>query len=105
MANGPRRRTGFAGRPLALRRELLAVLGKADNLTATELAAFAFSGRVCRSRTPSCSPAQLASTRRALRRLLANGRVDVVGYCRRHRLFALTGRTAFPPLDVGVLDG
>ncbi|SFO25770.1 hypothetical protein SAMN05216330_102435 [Bradyrhizobium sp. Ghvi] len=106
MPKGPRRRTGnFAGRPLALRRELLAVLDRADKLTARELAASVYSGRVCLCRPQACSRSQLASTRKALCRLIDKGRVVVAGHHRRRQLFSLTGRDPFPPLDLGSLDG
>ena len=99
------RKTGFAHRPLALRRELLAVLGRVDRATAAELASFAYAGRVNRSRPPSCSTARIGATRRALRRLIDRGHVIVVGVHRGRRLFALSRRAEFPPLELGPLDG
>lgn len=104
MANEPRRQRGFAGRPLALRRELLAILERVDRLTATELASCAFRGRIMLAHPSVCSTAQLNSVRRALRRLIARGHVGVVGYRQRHRLFVLTSRRSFPPLELGALE-
>ncbi|MGY3690829.1 hypothetical protein ACVIGA_000909 [Bradyrhizobium sp. USDA 3240] len=97
MSKRSRRQTGYAGRPLALRRELLAILGRVDKLSVRELAAAAYSGRVCRSRPPSCSAAQITATRKAIRRLIDRGHVVAVGVYRRRQLFALAGRDD-PPL-------
>lgn len=99
------RKTGFAHRPLALRRELLAVLGRIDALTLRELASFTYSGRVYRSHLPSCSASQLSATRKAIRRLIERGHVVVAGHHRGRRLFALARRAASPPLELGSLDG
>ncbi|MFZ5712964.1 MAG: hypothetical protein ACOY3N_09005 [Bradyrhizobium sp.] len=105
MPKGPRRRPGvFAGRPLALRRELLALLGRVEKLTVRELAAAAYSGRLRLSRPLPCSRAQINTTRKALRRLIAKRRVVVVGHHRRCQLFARADREPFPPLDLGSLD-
>lgn len=90
-----RRRTGFANRPLALRRAVLAVLGQRDRLTAWELASCLY----CHGR-PMVRPgwrlptgAQVVSTRRALRRLIAKGRVEVAHHKRRWRVFQLVEKT------------
>jgi hypothetical protein len=77
-----RRRRGFANRPLALRRAVLEVLDRRPWQTSAEIAGCVFShGRIlARPGWRRCSVSELSSTRRALRRLVAQGKVEV-----RHR--------------------
>ena len=107
MPRRPPRKTGFAHRPLALRRELLAVLGRVDTASAIELACYAYSGRINRSHPPACSTVQIATVRKALRRMIENGNVIAVGHHRRRRVFSLARQTEFPPLVLALetLDG
>jgi hypothetical protein len=86
-----KRRRGFANRPLALRRCILEVLSRRDMLTAHDLAAAAYGWRVVvRTRyARDVTTAQLTSVRRALRALVAKGRVGVLCCYRRWRLFTL----------------
>lgn len=99
----PLQSSRFSGRPRALRRELIALLDRVDHASVQELAGFAYSGRVCRLRPPSCSKSQVDYTRIALSALVAKGRVVIVGRHRRRRLYALADRPAFPPLELGPL--
>ncbi len=82
---------GFARQPLALRRSIIEVLGRRDRLTALDLAAACYGVKrivVCPARD-SVSKAQLNSTRRALRALVAKGRVVALCRCRRWQIFIL----------------
>ncbi len=65
-------------------------------MDATELAKDVFA--LGRRRHLSPTRAQLASTYRAVRRLIVKGKVVLAGRCRRRRLFAL-------PADLERLDG
>ena len=92
MPSPYRPRSGFAGRPLALRRCLLEILRRRDRLTAFDLAAAAYSRRVVvrpGHRRYGVTDAQLVSDRRALRRLVAKGRVKVLYRYRHRKVFAL----------------
>jgi hypothetical protein len=86
-----RRRTGFANRPLALRRAILEVLERRPWQTSAEIAgcAYAFGRPMCRPGHRRCSIAELNSTRRALRRLVARGKVEVRHRRRRWKIFQL----------------
>jgi hypothetical protein len=84
--------TGFSGKPKALRRAILEVLRRQGRLTAAEIAGAVYASRITvrpgyvgRHATTS----QLVSVRRALRRMVAKGRVEVL-YRRRHwKIFVL----------------
>jgi hypothetical protein len=80
-----RPRKGFRYRPRALRRTVLQILGQRDRLTAQELAGIAFTaGRpVIRPGWRLPTDSELASTRRALRCLMASGKVRQRGRVRR----------------------
>lgn len=85
------RKRGFAGRPLALRRCILELLGRRDMLSAHDLAAAAYGRRVVvrPGWVRNVTPAELVAVRDALRVLIGKGRVAVRGRYRRWRLFAL----------------
>lgn len=93
MPQAPERRTVFAGRPLALRRRVLAVLERADRLTAAEIAGFAYQPAgwpICRDRPPPCSNSQVTTVRGVLRGLIKRGKVVVLHRDRqRRRVFGL----------------
>lgn len=76
---------GFKNRPKALRRAILHILDRRDRLTSSEIAGCAFSfGRIMirpGHRIPTQS--EESSTRRALRRLVASGKVVKAGRYRR----------------------
>jgi hypothetical protein len=85
------RQTGFAGRPLALRRTVLEILRRRDMLTAHDIAGCAFGHRlvVRPGHRRHVTTSQLVSVRKALRALVAKGRVEVL-YRRRHwKIFRL----------------
>jgi hypothetical protein len=89
-----RRRVGFAGQPLALRRAVLEILGRRGWLTAADIAAAVYSRRIM-IRTPAWrrpTTSELVSVRRALRCLAAKGRVVVDGRYRRRKIFRLVER-------------
>jgi hypothetical protein len=89
-----RRRTGFAGRPLALRRCIVEILKRRDRLTAFDLACAAYGRRlvVRPGWQRYVPPSQLVSVRRALRRLVAKGRVKVLHRFRHRKVYALEDR-------------
>jgi hypothetical protein len=83
---------GFASRPLALRRCLIEILSRRDRLTAHDLAGIAYGGRrliVRPGHRREVTPSQLVAVRRALRRLVARGRVRVLLRRRRWKVFML----------------
>jgi hypothetical protein len=84
--------TGFASRPLALRRCLIQILVRRDRLTAHDLAGIAYGRRlIVRPGHRRCATtAQLVATRRALRALVAKGKVRVL-YRYRHRKVFVRG--------------
>ena len=84
-----RRRRGFANRPLALRRAVLEALQRRPWQTSAELAGCVYShGRILvRPGWRRCTVSELTSTRRALRRLVAKGKVEVLHHRRRWRVF------------------
>jgi hypothetical protein len=86
-----RRRRGFAHRPLALRRAILEVLERSPWQTSAEIAGcvFAFGRPMARPGWRRCSVSELSSTRRALRRLIAKGKVEVPHHRHRWRIFQL----------------
>jgi hypothetical protein len=87
-----RRETGFANRPFALRRRLLAILSRRNKLTAHDLAGIAYGGRrliVRPGHRRHVTSSQLVAVRRALRRLAAKGRVQVLYRRRRWKIFTL----------------
>jgi hypothetical protein len=87
-----RAETGFANRPLALRRSLIEILSRRDRLTAHDLAGIAYGGRrliVRPGHRRQVTSSQLAATRRALRALATKGRIDVLHRRRRWKVFAL----------------
>lgn len=83
---------GFAGRPLALRRAVLEVLERRPGQTSGEIAGCVYSyGRpMARPGWRRCTISELSSTRRALRRLVARGRVMVLHRQRRWKIYQLT---------------
>jgi hypothetical protein len=91
MKQGSYRKSGFANRPFALRRRVLEVLGTGHRFSADEIAMFAFRSRrpIVAGVRPSCSISELVSTRRALRRLVAKGRVAQDGRRRRRKVYRL----------------
>ncbi|RXG92280.1 hypothetical protein [Bradyrhizobium vignae] len=101
MPKGARRQSGFAHRPLGLRRRLLELLKQLEAASAVELAGHAYSGRVHRMRPARCSPVQVATVRKALRKMLRNGNATIVGHHRGRRLYAWPSQT---PLRIGHLD-
>ena len=77
-------------RPLALRRCIIEILSRRDRLTAADLAGAAYSHRIMVRpgwRRPTTS--ELVSVRRALRRLVARGRVRVLHRYRCWKVFGL----------------
>jgi hypothetical protein len=90
-----RGRTGFANRPFALRRCLFEILRRRDRLTAHDLAAIAYSRRVIvrPGHRRHVTTAQLVATRRALRVLVAKGRVRLLYRYRRRKVFVLGCRS------------
>jgi hypothetical protein len=86
-----RPRTGFAGRPLALRRCIVEILKRRDRLTAFDLACAAYGRRlvVRPGWQRYVPPSQLVSVRRALRRLVAKGKVRVIHRFRHRKVFVL----------------
>lgn len=78
-------RKGFRYCPRALRRTVLQILSERDRLTAQELAGIAFTtGRpVIRPGYRLPSEGEVSSTRRAIRRLIAAGKVEKCGRVRR----------------------
>jgi hypothetical protein len=88
-----RGRTGFAGEPFALRRCLLEILGCRDWLTAHDLAGIAYGRRIIvrPGHRRHVTSAQLVATRRALRALVAKGKVRVLCRYRRRKVFVLGG--------------
>jgi hypothetical protein len=86
-----RRRRGFANRPLALRRAILGVLERRPMQTSAEIAGcvFAFGRILARPGWRRCTVSELNSTRRALRRLVARGRVVVLHRRRRRNIYTL----------------
>lgn len=93
MSHAHKPRSAFAGRPLALRRRVLAVLERADRLTAAEIAGFAYQPvgwPICRDRPPPCSNSQVTTVRGVLRGLTKRGKVVVLHRDRhRRRVFGL----------------
>jgi hypothetical protein len=93
-------RKGFRYRPRALRRAVLQILGQRSPLSAPDLAAIAFTaGRpIIRPGYRSPTESEVSSTRRALRRLRAAGKVKKCGRVRRgsrqrsRHVYALTKR-------------
>ncbi len=94
MAVAFRRRRGFAGRPLALRRAVLEILERRPYQTSAELAGciFSFGRPMARPGWRRCSVSELVSTRRALRRLVAKGRIKVLHRQRRWKIYQLVER-------------
>jgi hypothetical protein len=86
-----RRRIGFAGQPLALRRCLVEILTRRDRLSAHDLAGVAYARRlvVRPGHRRHVTDAQLVATRRALRRLVAKGKVRVLYRYRHRKIFEL----------------
>jgi hypothetical protein len=87
-----RARTGFANRPLALRRCLVEILRRRDRLTAADMAAIAYARRIVvrpGHRRHVVPNAQLVAVRRALRKLVDKGRVEVLYRYRRRKIFVL----------------
>lgn len=82
---GPRHRNRFPYRPKGLRRAILAVLERSSDLNAAEIAgcAFSFGGPMVRPGWKIPSASQVVSVRRALRRLVATGKVKKCGRARR----------------------
>jgi hypothetical protein len=84
-------RTGFANRPLALRRCVIEILSRRGRLTARDIAVAAYGRRLvvrpghCRNVTT----AELVATRRALRVLVVKDKVRVLYRFRRWKLFDL----------------
>jgi hypothetical protein len=83
-------RRGFANQPLALRRAIVQILERRDMLTAADIAGCAYARRIMvRPGWRRCTVSELVATRRALRALVAKGRVEVL-YRRRHwKIFTL----------------
>jgi hypothetical protein len=95
MKSRVRGRTGFANRSFALRRCLVEILKRRDRMTAAELAGIA-DGRRLICPAPDIIGAQLHSWSRrgALRRLVAKGKVKMIGRYRRRKVFELEEREA-----------
>jgi hypothetical protein len=89
-----KRQSSFANRPLALRRCLLDILKRRDRLTAHDLAGIAYGRRIIvrPGHRRHVTAAQLVATRRALRALVAKGRVEVLYRYRHRKLFVLGKR-------------
>lgn len=83
--------TGFAGRPLALRRRVLEVLDRRDRLTAEQIAGVSYRKQVRFDHDTRPSAAQLVAVRRALRRLAARGAVRAAGWHRRRKVWERAG--------------
>lgn len=94
MRPTPKPVSSFAGKPLALRRAVLAVLERADQLTVEQIAGWAYRpGRpLCRHRAPVCTASQVESVRRALRALVAKGKVEELPRHRHRKLYRLARR-------------
>jgi hypothetical protein len=76
-----------------LRRTLLTILERRSRLSSAELAKIAYGGArivVRPGHGVNVTVSQVTSVRRALRRLVARGRVASEGRCRRWKLFSLT---------------
>jgi hypothetical protein len=86
-----RRKSGFAHKPLALRRAVLEVLERRPWQTSAEIAGCVYShGRIlARPGWRRCTVSELSATRRALRRLIAKGKVEVRHHRHRWRIFQL----------------
>jgi hypothetical protein len=81
---------GFASRPLALRRRIVEILGRRDQLTARDIASCAYGCRIIiRPGHRHVTSSQLVATRRALRALAAKGRIAVLYRRRRWKVFTL----------------
>lgn len=93
MPRAPERRPGFANRPRALRRCLLEILHShsRDGLSAHDLAGIAYGRRIIvrPGHRRNVTTAQLVATRRALRALIAKGRVEVLWRYRRWQVYSL----------------
>lgn len=97
---------GFAHRPYALRRRIIVVLERIGPSLAAEIAANAYAGRINQSHPASCTAVQIATVRKALRRMIDNGNVVAAGHHRGRRVYRLSRQTEFPPLAVELeLDG
>lgn len=79
------RRKGFIYRPRALRRAVLLVLGRRPRLTTAEIASccYVFGGPAARPGWRIPNQSELQATYRALRRLVASGKVVNAGRARR----------------------
>lgn len=83
---------GTVSRPnRRLRSRILGVLAEHEGMSAIELAASVYGTRLVSRRGwhLSAPPPRLWATRRALRRLITNGRVVITGRYRRRNLYAL----------------
>jgi hypothetical protein len=82
---GPRHRNKFPFRPKGLRRAVLLVLERSDRLNASEIAgcAYSFRGPLVRPGWRIPSESEVRSVRRALRHLLATGKIEMTGRYRR----------------------
>ena len=92
MTSRLRFETGFANRPLALRRRIVEILSRRDRLSARDIAGCAYGGRrliVRPGHRKNVTVAQLVATRRALRALAAKGRIAVLHRRRRWKMFML----------------
>lgn len=87
----PNPRTRFANRPRALRRCILELLGRRDRLTSHDLAAAAYGQRMLirPGWVQNITPSQLVAVRRAVRSLVAKGRVEELNRYRRWKVFSL----------------
>lgn len=83
--HGPRHRNRFPYRSKGLRRAILAVLERCSRLNAAEIASctFCFRGPMVRPGWKIPSASEVVSVRRALRRLVASGKVKKCGRARR----------------------
>ena len=95
MKSRVRGRTGFANRSFALRRCLVEILKRRDRLTVAELAGNRLR-QAAHLSAPDITGAQLHSWSRrgALRRLVAKGKVKMIGRYRRRKVFELEEREA-----------
>jgi hypothetical protein len=90
-----RPRTGFAGRPRGLRRCILEALGRRDLLTAHDLAGIVYARRfvVRPAHRRHVTSSQLVATRRALRRLVSKGKIQVLHRGNAGRYSRCSGRS------------
>jgi hypothetical protein len=100
--------TGFAnGANRMLRPRIVEALGDHGPLNAKQLARLVYGPRIAVRLAPrrTCTNSELVSTRRALRRLAAKGRIVAIGRYRRWKLYTLGNRTdCLASISLGRID-